>query len=97
MLALRQCVGDVYELSRAGTTSSECDMNFHEKSPGEINGHVSDVEIIEGDGSRALRISIDVVFPYVPDKFCIDVTADCPFKRTMNLLIVADDKELDDL
>ena len=94
MLALRQCVGDVYELSRA--TSSECDMNFHEKTPGEINGHVSNVEIIDENGSRALRISIEVVFPYVADKFCIDVTADCPFKRTMSLLIVAEDQESKD-
>ena len=71
-------------------------MNFHAKPDGEISGHVSDVEIIDGNGSRALRISIDVVFPYVPDKFCIDVTADCPFTRTMNLLIVAEDKQPDD-
>jgi hypothetical protein len=71
-------------------------MNFHAKPEGEINGHVSEVEIIEGDGSRALRISIDIVFPYVPDKFCIDVTADCPFTRTMNLLIVAEDEPSND-
>jgi hypothetical protein len=72
-------------------------MNFHENSEGEINGYLNDVEIITEDGKRALRISIDVVFPYVPENFCIDVTADCPFKRTMNLLIVAEDKDVDDL
>jgi len=96
VLSVRQDDKEAYELSLAATTSNERDMNFHAKAEGEINGHVSDVEIIDGDGSRALRISIDVVFPYVPNKFCIDVTADCPFKRTMSLLIVAEDERSDD-
>ena len=67
-------------------------MTFHMKPRGGISGHVSHVDLIECADGLAMRVSIDVVFPGLPEKFCIDITADCPHENTMNLLIVAEDK-----
>jgi hypothetical protein len=67
-------------------------MTYHVKPERGIDGHVSRVDIIENADGIGLRVSIDVVFPGLPEEFRIDLRADCPNESTMNLLITAKDE-----